>query len=48
MLELALAFFIIAIIAAAFGATGVAGVTMAAAKWIVGLFLLLAVLSMLL
>ncbi|APW99417.1 DUF1328 domain-containing protein [Halobiforma lacisalsi AJ5] len=48
MLELALLFFVIAIVAAALGATGVAGVTMAVAKWLIMLFLVLAVVSMLL
>ena len=48
MIELAILFIVIALIAGALGATGVAGVTMAIAKWIIGLFLLLAVLSLLL
>lgn len=48
MLELAILFFVIAIIAAAVGATGVAGVTMSIAKWLVLVFLVLAVVSMLL
>ncbi|MXV62345.1 DUF1328 domain-containing protein [Natronorubrum sp. JWXQ-INN-674] len=48
MLELALLFFVIAIIAGALGATGVAGMTMSIAKWLVLLFLVLAVVSMLL
>ncbi len=48
MLELAIVFFVIAIIAGALGATGVAGVTMSIAKWLVVLFLILAVLSLLL
>jgi uncharacterized membrane protein YtjA (UPF0391 family) len=48
MLELALAFFVIAIIASVLGATGVAGLTMAIAKWIVLAFIILAVLSLLL
>ncbi|ELY52737.1 DUF1328 domain-containing protein [Natronorubrum bangense] len=48
MLELAIVFFVIAIIAGALGATGVAGVTMSIAKWLVVLFLVLAVLSLLL
>ena len=48
MLELALLFFVIAIVAAALGATGVAGLTMSIAKWLVLIFLVLAVLSMLL
>ncbi|MCU4742749.1 DUF1328 domain-containing protein [Halobacteria archaeon AArc-m2/3/4] len=48
MLELAILFFVIAIIAAAVGATGVAGITMSIAKWLVLVFLVLAVVSMLL
>ena len=48
MLELALLFFVIAIVAAALGATGVAGLTMSIAKWLVLIFLVLAVLSILL
>ncbi|WP_255169373.1 DUF1328 domain-containing protein [Natrononativus amylolyticus] len=48
MLELAIVFFVIAIIAGALGATGVAGVTMTIAKWLVLIFLVLAVVSLLL
>lgn len=48
MLELALLFFVIAIVAGALGATGVAGLTMAVAKWLVLLFVVLAVVSLLL
>lgn len=48
MLELAIAFFVVAIIAGALGATGVAGLTMSIAKWLVLAFLVLAVLSLLL
>ena len=48
MLELALLFFVIAIIAGALGATGVAGMTMSIAKWLVLIFLVLAIASMLL
>lgn len=48
MLELALLFFVIAIIAGALGATGVAGFTMAIAKWLVLLFVVLAVVSLVL
>ncbi|MFC4987957.1 MULTISPECIES: DUF1328 domain-containing protein [Saliphagus] len=48
MLELAIAFFVLAIIASALGATGVAGVTMTIAKWLVIVFLVLAVVSFLL
>lgn len=48
MLELALLFFVIALVAAAVGATGVAGISMSIAKWLVLAFLVLAVLSFLL
>ncbi|MHC3439153.1 DUF1328 domain-containing protein [Natrialbaceae archaeon A-gly3] len=48
MLELALLFLVIAIVAAALGATGVAGLTMSIAKWLVLIFLVLAAVSMLL
>ena len=48
MLELAILFFVIAIVAGALGATGVAGVTMSIAKWLVVIFLVLAVISLLL
>lgn len=47
-LELAIVFFILAILAAAVGARGVAGVTMAVAKWFVLIFIVLAVISLLL
>ncbi|WP_368410739.1 DUF1328 family protein [Haladaptatus salinisoli] len=45
MLELAVAFFVLAIIAGAMGAGGVAGLSMDVAKWLVLIFLVLAVLS---
>ncbi|QSW98498.1 DUF1328 domain-containing protein [Haloterrigena alkaliphila] len=48
MLELALLFFVIAIIAGALGANGVAGLSMAAGKWLVLLFVVLAIVSLLL
>lgn len=48
MLELALLFFVIAIIAGALGAGDVAGLSMAAAKWLVVAFVVLAVVSLLL
>ena len=48
MLELALLFFVIALIAGALGAGGVAGMSMAIAKWLVVLFVVLAVISLLL
>lgn len=44
----AIVFFVLAIIAAALGATGVAGVTMTVAKWFVLIFLVLAIVSLLL
>lgn len=44
----AVVFFILAIIAAAVGARGVAGVTMTVAKWFVIIFLVLALISILL
>lgn len=47
-LYLAVVFFILAILAAAVGASGVAGVTMNVAKWFVIIFVVLAVLSLLL
>lgn len=46
LLELAIAFFVLAIIAGALGAGGVAGLSMNAAKWLVIAFLVLAVLSL--
>ncbi|GAA5063927.1 DUF1328 domain-containing protein [Haladaptatus pallidirubidus] len=45
IIELAIAFFILAIIAGIFGARGVAGLSMQAAKWLVIVFLVLAILS---
>lgn len=47
ILSLAIAFFVIAIIAAVFGARGIAGLTMDIAKWLVIGFIILAVASML-
>jgi len=41
-------FFIIAIVAAVLGARGVAGLSMTVAKWLVIIFLVLAVISLLL
>jgi len=46
VLELAIAFFVLAIIAGALGAGGIAGLSMDVAKWLVILFLVLAVLSL--
>lgn len=48
MLELALTFFVIAVIAGFFGLSGIAGITMTIAKWLVLIFLVLAVVSLLL
>lgn len=48
VLELAILFFVIALIAGALGAGGVAGLSMSIAKWLVLIFLVLAVLSLLL
>lgn len=44
-IELAILFFVLAIIAAVVGAQGVAGVSMAAARWLIIAFLVLAILS---
>nr|WP_211693427.1 DUF1328 domain-containing protein [Natronomonas halophila] len=47
-LEWALFFFILAIVAAAIGAQGVAGISMTVAKWFIIIFVVLAVISLLL
>lgn len=47
-IELAILFFVLAIIAAALGASGVAGVSMTIAKWFVIIFVVLAVISLVL
>lgn len=47
-LEWALLFFILAIVAAAVGARGVAGISMTVAKWFIIIFIVLAVISLLL
>ncbi|WP_144900967.1 DUF1328 family protein [Halobellus captivus] len=47
-LELALVFFVLAILAALLGARGVAGITMEIAKWFVILFIVLTIVSILL
>ena len=47
-LYFAVVFFVLAIIAAALGARGIAGVTMTVAKWFVLIFLVLAIVSLLL
>jgi len=46
ILELAIAFFVLAVIAGALGAGGVAGLSMDIAKWLVIAFLVLAVVSL--
>jgi uncharacterized membrane protein YtjA (UPF0391 family) len=46
ILELAIAFFVLAVIAGALGAGGVAGLSIDIAKWLVIVFLVLAVVSM--
>ena len=48
ILELAIAFFVLAIIAGALGAGGVAGLSMDIAKWLVIAFLVLAAISLVL
>ncbi|MFC6905060.1 DUF1328 family protein [Halalkalicoccus tibetensis] len=48
MLELAILFFILAIVAGALGAGGVAGLSMTIAKWLVLAFLVLAIISLVL
>jgi uncharacterized membrane protein YtjA (UPF0391 family) len=47
-LELAILFFVLAIVAAVVGARGVAGLSMNIAKWLVIIFLVLAVVSLVL
>lgn len=47
-IELAILFFILALVAAALGASGVAGVSMTIAKWFVIIFIVLAVISIVL
>jgi uncharacterized membrane protein YtjA (UPF0391 family) len=44
-IELAVLFFVLAIVAAIVGARGVAGVSMAAARWLIVVFIVLAILS---
>ena len=48
IIELAIAFFVLAILAAVLGAGGVAGLSMDIAKWLVIVFLVLAIVSYLL
>lgn len=47
-LEWALLFFVLALVAAAIGARGITGISMTVAKWLVVLFIVLAVISLLL
>ncbi|WP_336036780.1 DUF1328 family protein [Halobacterium yunchengense] len=47
-IELAVLFFVLAIVAAIVGARGVAGVSMTIAKWMIIIFVVLAVVSLLL
>lgn len=47
-LRWAIVFIVLAIIAAAVGASGVAGISMAVAKWFIIIFVLLAIVSLLL
>jgi uncharacterized membrane protein YtjA (UPF0391 family) len=48
LLELAVVFVVLAIVAAVFGARGIAGLTMRLAKWLVIAFLVLAIVTYLL
>ncbi|WP_418280349.1 DUF1328 domain-containing protein [Halorubrum sp. DTA98] len=47
-IELAILFFVLAIVAAVLGASGVAGISMQIAKWFIIIFIVLAIISMLL
>ena len=47
-IELAVLFFVLAIVAAVVGARGVAGVSMTIAKWLVIIFVVLAIVSLVL
>ncbi len=47
-IELAIVFFVLAIIAGVVGASGVAGISMTIAKWFVIIFIVLAVISLVL
>jgi len=47
-LSLAIVFFVLAILAAALGARGVAGMSMAIAKWLIIIFVVLAIVSLIL
>lgn len=46
LLELAIAFFVLALVAGVLGAGGVAGLSMDIAKWLVIAFIVLAILSL--
>lgn len=46
LLELAIAFFVLALLAGLLGAGGVAGMSMDIAKWLVVIFVVLAILSL--
>jgi len=46
LLSLAIGFFVLAIIAGVLGARGVAGISMDIAKWLVIIFIVLAVISL--
>lgn len=46
LLELAIAFFILALVAGALGAGGVAGLSMDVAKWLIIAFVVLAIISL--
>jgi uncharacterized membrane protein YtjA (UPF0391 family) len=48
LLSLAIGFFVLAIIAGVLGARGVAGISMDIAKWLVIIFIVLAVISLIL
>ena len=48
LLSLAIGFFILAIVAGVLGAHGVAGISMDIAKWLVIIFIILAVISLIL
>jgi uncharacterized membrane protein YtjA (UPF0391 family) len=48
LLSLAIGFFILAIVAGVLGARGVAGLSMDIAKWLVIIFIILAVISLIL
>jgi uncharacterized membrane protein YtjA (UPF0391 family) len=48
LLELAILFFILALVAAVLGARGVAGMSMSIAKWLVIIFIVLAIISLIL